>query len=456
MIRVRQVLAALLFSLPAGAQVARWTPAEPTPAAPAALAAPALGAALASPALLAPALTPALSAAPSLPRAPALSAGPLSAPAAAGAPALVPAAAEPASAAAAADGGRKRPAAAATPAATPAAAPGEFGRLLFDGSVEMRTRSGAVFVPSFSDEARQFQGGFAFVLARPSPAARLKSIPNTQGLSGEALLDRVGSIAARGQRYNIYRAASKFLFSTADNHSLNRLQGVTDAYSGVFIPGTSADARDYSESEDAAHDGWPRPQVMNVEHVFPQSFFKSLIPMRSDLHHLMATLEHPNNVRSNLPFGVVKEAPDYHNDAGAKRGGGVFEPPDFTKGRVARAMLYFYARYRREEFFNEHAAQFWNSQIAVLLDWNRRFPPSVEERRRNDQVERFQGNRNPFVDDPSLADKIGPDAWRAPLPRATRAASAEAPSRRSDKPRKGGRREGKPNRVHNRGRGFRR
>jgi len=174
--------------------------------------------------------------------------------------------------------------------------------------------------------------------------------------------------------------------------------------------------------------------------------------MVGDLHILMATLDLPNEMRGSLPFGVVKGARDYENKAGAKRGGGVFEPPDFTKGRVARAMLYFYARYKGQEFFDARTdartARFWNAQIETMLDWNRRFPPSVEERRRNDHVESFQGNRNPFVDDPSLADKIGAESWRAfvprkaaaapaaPLTRAERKAAKKA-ARRSDKKRKG-------------------
>ncbi len=214
---------------------------------------------------------------------------------------------------------------------------------------------------------------------------------------------------------------------------------MADAYSGVFIPGTSADGHQYSETGDPKHDGWSRPQSMNVEHVFPQSLFEKDLPMRSDLHHLMATFEHPNGMRGNLPFGVAKNPLDYHNDAGAKRDGRVFEPPDFTKGRVARAMLYFYARYNKQSFWNPHVAAFWNPQIETLLDWNRRFPPSVEEQRRNDHVEAFQGNRNPFVDDSGLADRIGADALRsgsAPSRRKSVVAPQDI-ARRSDVPRKG-------------------
>jgi endonuclease I len=453
MLRVRALLAAFLLSSPVGAQVVRLPVAASWLGAPA-IVAPALsGSVLVSPAAFSPALSfsaasPLSAAAPLAAPVAALAApvavavaAPVAAPAlaasAAGAPAL------PALAAAASDPRRAVP----TPGAAQPAAPSDAGRGLFDGSWELRTRSGSVFVPSFAREYKEFPGGFALVRSRPSPAAPVKSLSNAQGLYGDALLARVGELAARNQTYNTYHAASQYLFSTADNHALNGLHGVADAYSGVFIPGNSAESRDYSETGDQAHDGWSRAQSMNVEHVFPQSLFKGEIPMRSDLHHLMAALEHTNGVRDNLPFGVVKGKPDYRNSAGAKRGGGVFEPPDFTKGRVARAMLYFYARYRTEAFFGRHASRFWNSQLETMLDWNRRFPPTVEERRRNDQVEQFQGNRNPFVDDPSLADKIGIDSWRAPMPRAAAASRAaedasdatSAASRRSDK-----KREGKP------------
>ncbi len=339
------------------------------------------------------------------------------------------------------------PAHIAAPVAPPAAAPRDSGRALFDGSSARRTRSGSVFVPSHSAANRRRPGGFALVRALPAPPAPVRPVPGTDGLAGKALLARLGEISARGQNPAVYHAASQYLFSTADNHTLDGVPGVADAYSGVFIPGVSGESRDYTDSGDKAHDGWRRAQAMNVEHVFPQSYFKSQLPMRSDLHHLMATLEHPNGMRGNLPFGLVQGGVDYRNEAGARRGGGFFEPPDFTKGRVARAMLYFYARYRREAFFDADSARFWNAQVDTLLDWNRRFPPTVEERRRNDQVESFQGNRNPFADDPSLAEKIGRDAWRAPAPRAPVAAAAElqAPSRRSDAPRKGKGKKGRPN-----------
>jgi hypothetical protein len=327
-------------------------------------------------------------------------------------------------------------------AAGPAERPSiSFGGKMFDGSSELSTRSGSVFVPSRTSHPR-VPSGVAFVRVKPAPAAPLKAVPDTQGLQGAALLDRVSQIAAKNQRQNGYKEASHYLFSTADNHALDGVHGVADAYSGIFVPGTSAEGKDYTEVGDKDGDGYSRNQGMNVEHVFPQSLFHQDLPMRSDLHHLMATFEHPNGMRGSLPFGVVAGQPDYRNNAGAKRDASHFEPPDFTKGRVARAMLYFYARYHGSSFFAGRAASFWNGQIDTLMDWNRRFPPSVEERTRNDQVEAFQGNRNPFVDDYTLADRIGADALRFGPAGRTRMAGVAAPQdivseRRSDKPRKG-------------------
>ena len=43
----------------------------------------------------------------------------------------------------------------------------------------------------------------------------------------------------------------------------------------------------------------------------------------------------------------------------------------------------------------------------TLKRWNRDDPVSAEERRRNDLIEKLQGNRNRFIDDPELVEHIG-------------------------------------------------
>ena len=44
--------------------------------------------------------------------------------------------------------------------------------------------------------------------------------------------------------------------------------------------------------------------------------------------------------------------------------------------------------------------------LTMLLDWNELDPVSEAEIVRNDKIEVIQGNRNPFIDYPELADQI--------------------------------------------------
>jgi deoxyribonuclease-1 len=288
----------------------------------------------------------------------------------------------------------------------------------FDGRRSVRASDGTEFeaVPDPRNGVRFVRTG----LAAPAQPAPGRTVPGTDGLAGRALFDAVARAARTGQRQHEYSEASDYLFATADNVTLGGVRGVVDAYSGVFVAGSSPDGRDYPEPGDRNHDGHV-DEGMNVEHIWPQGHFDKALPMRSDLHHLMATFIHPNGVRGNMPFGVVRGRVVYRNDAGTKSDGSVFEPADFSKGRVARAMLYFYSRYKGQNIFSDpRGARWWEGQIEVLMDWNRRFPPDAGERRRNDLVERYQGNRNPFVDDHLLADRIGAEAFRHTAPRSAR------------------------------------
>ena len=131
------------------------------------------------------------------------------------------------------------------------------------------------------------------------------------------------------------------------------------------------------------------------------------------MHHLLPTFIKINGLRGDLPFGEVKGQGDYSNSAGAKIGQGVFEPPNAAKGRVARAMLYFYVRYCDKNITNgAFGDAFWNQKVEMFLRWNRDYPPDANELRRNGLVAGFQGNRNPFIDKPGLADRIGEEALR--------------------------------------------
>ncbi|MBI5881600.1 MAG: endonuclease [Elusimicrobia bacterium] len=246
-------------------------------------------------------------------------------------------------------------------------------------------------------------------------SSKTGQLPETAGLSGRALVDSAHEISGRGFRVKGYDEARDYMYSVADHVEHQGRSGILDAYSGTFLQGQGGDGGRYGEPGDANGDGY-KDRGVNAEHIWPQSFFDRALPMRSDLHHLMATLEHPNSIRSNFPFGVVTDPhPEYSNKGGAKMSRGIFEPPDFTKGRVARAAFYFYARYNDRRIYMGPGARFWSrGMIETLLRWNREFPPSQFEKDRNDLVERWQGNRNPFIDDPGMADRIGVDAFLGP------------------------------------------
>ena len=144
---------------------------------------------------------------------------------------------------------------------------------------------------------------------------------------------------------------------------------------------------------------------MNVEHTWPQSHFfggATQLRMKSDLHHLFPTKTRINAERGNLKFGPINGRKMAISCEASTKGEGVdgsprFEPPHAHKGNVARALFYFAVRYGGRIDTDEEAA---------LREWNHLDPVDEAEMKRNDEIERLQGNRNPFIDHPEYADSI--------------------------------------------------
>lgn len=144
----------------------------------------------------------------------------------------------------------------------------------------------------------------------------------------------------------------------------------------------------------------------NTEHIVPQSWYSSREPMKGDLHHLFVCQPECNTVRSNYPYDdfsfYVPESPyeRVQNRCGVATSGR-FEP-EHGKGAVARAMMYFLIRYPRaikKSFLKQ-------IDIPLLIQWHKRFPVNLYEKHRNQAIFRIQGNRNPFIDFPELAEKM--------------------------------------------------
>ena len=145
----------------------------------------------------------------------------------------------------------------------------------------------------------------------------------------------------------------------------------------------------------------------NCEHVVPQSWFNKKEPMRGDLHHLFTCEMRCNSFRSNYKyFDFI----DYNGaaftniikDSCGKLENEVFEP-ERNKGIVARAVLYFLARYPSKI---ELGKGYSEEDIPTLVKWHKEEPVTLYELHRNQEVYKLQGNRNPFIDFPALVEKI--------------------------------------------------
>ena len=146
--------------------------------------------------------------------------------------------------------------------------------------------------------------------------------------------------------------------------------------------------------------------IINTEHTWPQSRFTGRFPrntQKSDLHHLFPTDSLMNSRRSSLRFGKVVKVTEPLRCPIAKLGHQengeiVFEPPVKHKGNIARALFYFATRYQMKISPAEELA---------LREWDKEDPVDAAEFERNNQIERFQGNRNPFIDFSDLANQVG-------------------------------------------------
>jgi len=183
------------------------------------------------------------------------------------------------------------------------------------------------------------------------------------------------------------------------------IPGGTPAYTYQFI---SDQCGNYSKEGDC----------YNREHSFPKSWFNDLTPMYTDLFHLYPTDGWVNNKRGNYPFGITN-SPTWTSTNGSKVGncsypgytGVIFEPVNGYKGDFARSYFYMSTRYYLEDAGWPGSDMVTGSQLKewalkMLMEWNKSDPVSQKEKDRNEAVYVFQGNRNPFIDDPAFADKI--------------------------------------------------
>ncbi|WP_010531321.1 endonuclease I family protein [Lentibacillus jeotgali] len=144
----------------------------------------------------------------------------------------------------------------------------------------------------------------------------------------------------------------------------------------------------------------------NCEHAVPQSWFNEQEPMRGDIHHLFTCDPSCNSFRSNYPYhdfaGYTPEVQMSRIDENCGKAAEELFEPEYGKGTVARAMLYFLIRYP-----NQVEVEFLEQvDTDLLLEWHATFPPDLYEKHRNQAIYEIQGNRNPFIDFPQRMLKV--------------------------------------------------
>lgn len=202
-----------------------------------------------------------------------------------------------------------------------------------------------------------------------------------------------------------------------------------------FTPGAISEGGQQDNGTNVSGEGF----LYNREHSTPLNWFNSSGNTNpgpaTDYLHIFPTDKWVNALRDSYIYGEVTN-PVTTTLNGSKLGpnafaglsGTAFEPIDAYKGDFARAFLYFVTRYQAN-------MPGWNGGVngvdafdptlypsvdipylRLMLKWHAQDPVSDKERSRNDSAYVFQGNRNPYIDLPAIANLVWSDACGIILP----------------------------------------
>ena len=185
--------------------------------------------------------------------------------------------------------------------------------------------------------------------------------------------------------------------------------------------------RDRYSSEHRSFDGLNAVAGMNIEHIWANSWWGHTVNNAyCDLFNLYPSDGPANQRKSNNPIGIVDGATSFDNGVikvgksssySATQPITAWEPADEWKGDFARTYFYMATTY-------QHMTDEWQTTEGLLtvdpearttmrpwvyelmLQWAADDPVDDIERDRNEVIYSIQGNRNPYVDVPELADYV--------------------------------------------------
>ena len=269
-------------------------------------------------------------------------------------------------------------------------------------------------------------GIYAWMLVLPTLAQESIYYSTAFGTKDEVLKQTLHNLISNHQEYPYTSSSTDVwdILKVTDRDSLNP-NNVILIYSGRSVNA----AQEYNSGS-----GWSR------EHVWAKSrgdFGTSPGP-GTDVHHLRPCDVSVNSTRNNRNFDNCKNCQDVIDNGfntGSKKDASLwtFEPPDAVKGDVARMILYMAIRYEgtaggpdlelSPTLLDKSSKEPKQAKLATLLEWNRIDPVSNWERNRNEIIfSNYQGNRNPLIDHPELAEYLWGDsigiAWMPSFPTA--------------------------------------
>ena len=297
---------------------------------------------------------------------------------------------------------------------------------------------------------------FGEIWAFNQPVTPADSLPayyeSIDGTSGKALIDAIQLVAKLGYRTEDFRYDSVWL---AFKHTDIRSDGlIWEIYSDCNFEYEKDRTSNTSQTGDC--------KGYNREHAMCQSWFSEYdlqgVKMSSskknspgsDIFHIYPASYGMNSRRGNRPYGEVQTAANTSGNgtlygmpittksvansvAGAYIEGkitqstNVLEPADEYKGDIARSYFGTMVKWAGEWAFNknelgniifdatidadthyapENNYGFTDYGLALMLTWHRQDPVSQKEVDRNNGIQTTQGNRNPFIDYPYLAEYI--------------------------------------------------
>ena len=227
--------------------------------------------------------------------------------------------------------------------------------------------------------------------------------------------------SADGRKYTELKQA---LCKIIKNHKTFSYKSLWDYYPYTYyVPGNPSQVLDmYSDVVTY----YSNTSALNKEHTVPKSWWGGSTSSGPgcDIFNVIPSEQKANSAKSNYPLGEIEGKASFDNgvtrigESGVSGYSGlVFEPKDDYKGDFARIYFYVATCYPDLAWNTNNAKAMTNSTeltlqswiIPMLLEWSANDPVDAAEIQRNEDIYKQQGNRNPFIDYPSLIDYIWGD-----------------------------------------------